>query len=76
MRNLTLMTDFYELTMMYGYFRKGMMNNVAVFDAFYRPKDNISYAVAAGLEDVVRYINGLHFTGGDIAYLRAQNQFD
>ena len=76
MRNLTLMTDFYELTMMYGYFRKGMMDNVAVFDAFYRPKDNISYAVAAGLEDVVRYINGLHFTEDDIAYLRAQNQFD
>ena len=53
-RNLTMMTDLYQLTMMYGYFRKGMGENRAVFDLFYRRAgEEISHAVAAGLEQAV-----------------------
>ena len=51
MRNLTMMTDLYELTMMYGYFKTGMQDNKATFDMFYRSKDaSTSYAIMAGLE--------------------------
>ena len=55
-RNLTLLTDFYQLTMMNGYFREGIGEREAVFDMFFRPKGQINYAVAAGLEQVVDYI--------------------
>ena len=62
MRNLTLLTDLYELTMMYGYFRKGMHKNIVVFDVFFRQQKNgSSYALAAGLEQAIDYINGLRF---------------
>ena len=50
MRNLTMLTDLYELTMMYGYWKKGMGKNRAVFDMFYRATSEITaYAIAAGL---------------------------
>lgn len=49
-RNLTLLTDFYQLTMMYGYYREGIADREAVFDMFFRPKGQINYAVAAGLD--------------------------
>lgn len=77
MRNLTMLTDFYELTMMYGYFKHGMHHNQAVFDMFFRRQstDN-GYAVVAGLEQVIDYINNLHFSDEDLAYLRSQNAFD
>ena len=55
-RNLTLLTDFYQLTMMNGYFKKGIGEREAVFDMFFRPKGQINYAVAAGLQQVVEYI--------------------
>lgn len=76
MRNLTMMTDLYQLTMMYGYFREGMTQNEGVFDVFFRPKENISYAVVAGLESVIDYINNLRFGEFDISYLRTLNLFD
>jgi len=76
MRNLSMMTDLYQLTMMYGYFKHGMTKNEGVFDLFYRPKQNITYAVTAGLESVIQYINNLHFSEEDLAYLRTQNLFD
>ena len=76
MRNLTMMTDLYELTMMYGYFREGMQDNEAVFDVFFRPKEEIVYAVMAGLDSVIDYINNLHFGEFDLAYLRSLNLFD
>lgn len=75
MRNLTMLTDFYELTMMNGYIENGMENKIAVFDVFYRPAEGLEFAVAAGLEQLVDYINDLHFSDDDIEYLREQNCF-
>ena len=49
-RNLTMMTDLYQLTMMYGYYRCGMDKNEAVFDLFFRQRDNSAYAIMAGTE--------------------------
>ena len=77
MRNLTMMTDLYELTMMNGYLRFGMEKNRACFDLFYRKQGDITaYAVAAGLEQMVEYVKNLHFTDEDIAYLRSLGIFD
>lgn len=77
MRNLTLMTDLYQLTMMYGYFKHSMQHNVAVFDLFFRQtRPNSAYAVMAGLETAVEYIQNLRFDEDDIAYLRSLNLFD
>lgn len=75
-RNLTLLTDFYELTMMQGYF-KNKSNETVIFDAFYRsnPSGN-GYAVCAGLEQMIDYIKNLHFDQDDIKYLREQKIFD
>ncbi|MFQ7124588.1 MAG: nicotinate phosphoribosyltransferase [Eisenbergiella sp.] len=76
-QNLTLMTDLYELTMMQGYFRNKDRNETVIFDAFYRsnPMDS-GYAVCAGLEQVIEYINDLHFSSEDIDYLRGLGIFD
>lgn len=75
-RNLTMMTDLYQLTMMYGYYRKGMSGNQAVFDLFFRKtKSNSSYAVMAGTESIIEYINDLHFSDSDIEYLRTLKLF-
>lgn len=74
-RNLTLMTDLYQLTMMQGYF-KANNKNVAVFDAFYRSNPcKGGYAIFAGLEQVIDYVKNLHFTDGDIEYLRGLGIF-
>ena len=76
-RNLSMLCDFYELTMSNGYFKKGMYNKTAYFDVFFRSvPDGGGFAVAAGLEQVVDYINDLHFSEEDIAYLRAKKIFD
>lgn len=74
--NLTLLTDFYQLTMMQGYF-KNKRDEKVIFDAFYRknPSGN-GYAICAGLEQVIEYIKGLHFDYDDISYLRSLNMFD
>lgn len=74
--NLTLMTDFYELTMMQGYF-KSNSNERVIFDAFYRvnPSGN-GYAIAAGLDQVIEYIKNLRFDDDDIEYLRGLKTFD
>ena len=74
--NLTLLTDFYELTMMQGYFKTQNTEKV-VFDAFYRknPCDG-GYAIAAGLDQVIDYIKNLRFSKEDISYLRSLNTFD
>ena len=77
MRNLTMMTDLYELTMMNGYMRYGMDQNRAVFDLFYRKQGDVTaHAVAAGLEQAIEYVRDLHFTDEEIAYLRSLNTFD
>ena len=75
-RNFTLLTDFYELTMMQGYY-KNNTNETVVFDVFYRQNpDGGGYAVCAGLEQVIRLIKGLHFDYEDIDYLRSLGTFD
>ena len=76
MRNLTLLTDFYELTMMYGYMKCGQKDKEAVFDLFFRGREELSYAVAAGLEQAIDYIKNISFSEDDIAYLRGLNCFD
>ena len=74
-RNLTLMTDLYQLTMMQGYYEKGQDETV-VFDMFFRsnPCGN-GYSVCAGLEQVIDYIKNLHFTYDDVDYLRSLGIF-
>ena len=68
-RNLTMMTDLYQLTMMHGYFMRNAKEE-AVFDLFFRePTGNSSYAIVAGLEQAIEYIRDLKFTEEDIAYL-------
>lgn len=77
MRNLTMMTDLYQLTMMNGYLHHGMQNNRACFDLFYRQRGDImAYAVAAGLEQAIEYVKNLCFNEDDIAYLRSLSIFD
>ena len=70
-RNLTMMTDLYQLTMMNGYFVNGTYKNTAVFDVFFRRKGQMNYAVSAGLSQVVDYIENLRFEKEDIEYLRS-----
>ncbi len=76
MRNLTLMTDLYEITMLYGYFKSGMLERRAVFDMFYRRQGNMNYAVMAGNEQFKDYLENLRFDEEDIAYLRGLKLFD
>lgn len=75
-RNLTLLTDLYELTMMQGYFKEKDANETVIFDAFYRTNpDNGGYAICAGLDQVIEYIQNLHFTPDDVDYLRSTGLF-
>ncbi|MDD6311088.1 MAG: nicotinate phosphoribosyltransferase [Firmicutes bacterium] len=75
--NLTMLTDFYELTMANGYFTAGMQEDIAYFDMFFRRvPDKGSYAIMAGLEQVIEYCKGLKFEEKDIEYLRSKNLFD
>ena len=76
MRNLTMLTDLYELTMLSGYRRHQMGNRRAVFYMFYRGGMDISYAVMAGNAQFKEYIQNLHFSGEDIDYLRSLNIFE
>ena len=74
--NLTMLCDFYELTMAYGYFEKGYKDRITYFDVFYRQcPDGGGFAIAAGLEQIIDYIQELHFSEEDIAYLRGRNLF-
>ena len=76
-RNLTLLTDLYELTMMQGYFREKDANETVIFDAFYRTNpDGNGFAITAGLEQVIDYVKNLHFDDADIEYLRGLGIFD
>lgn len=76
MENLTLLTDFYELTMANGYLEHGKQDEIAYFDMFFRKvPDNGGFAIMAGLAQVIDYIENLHFTAEDIAYLRSKGMF-
>lgn len=74
--NLTMLCDFYELTMGNGYFENGMGETITYFDLFFRNvPDDGGFAIAAGLEQVIEYIENLHFTEQDIEYLRGRELF-
>lgn len=76
-QNLTLLTDFYELTMMQGYFKNRNRNKTVIFDAFYRNNPcGGGYAIAAGLEQVIQYVRELHFDREDIDYLSSLGIFE
>ena len=71
--NLTLLTDFYELTMANGYFKNGFKDTIGYFDMFYRTiPDCGGYVIMCGVEQVINYLNNLKFTDGDIDYLRTR----
>ena len=74
--NLTMLCDFYELTMSQGYFKTGYKDRITYFDLFFRRcPDGGGFAIAAGLEQIVEYIQQLHFTAEDIEYLRSRGMF-
>mgnify|MGYP004456082001 CR=1 FL=1 len=74
--NLTMLCDYYELTMTNGYYACGMQNRITYFDIFFRSvPDGGGFAIAAGLEQAIRYIQQLHFDEDDIAYLRGRKMF-
>lgn len=75
MRNLSLLTDLYQLTMGQGYFSEGKHEQIAAFDVFFRPNKLITYSVAAGMEQAAEYLENLHFEDDDIAYLRSLGMF-
>ena len=70
--NLTMLTDFYQLTMANGYFEHGIADKIAYYDMFFRRiPDNGGFAIMAGLEQVIDYLKDLKFTEEDIAFLRS-----
>ena len=74
--NMTMLCDFYELTMGNGYFQTGYKDRICYFDVFFRRvPDGGGFAIAAGLEQLIDYIQNLHFDEQDIAYLRSRNYF-
>lgn len=76
-QNLTIHTDLYQLNMMYGYWKKGIHHKLSVFDLFFRKLPfNNGFAVFAGLERVVDYINNLKFGNDDIEFLRETQNYD
>jgi nicotinate phosphoribosyltransferase len=76
-QNLSLLCDFYELTMGMGYFKNQSHKKIAYFDVFFRTvPDDGGFAIAAGLEQLIEYIENLSFSESDIAYLRSKKLFD
>ena len=74
--NMTMLCDFYELTMANGYFESGYADRITYFDMFFRSvPDQGGFAIAAGLEQLIDYIEDLHFTDEDIGYLRSRGLF-
>ncbi len=74
--NMTMLCDFYELTMGNGYFNSPIKDKITYFDVFFRKvPDDGGFAIMAGLEQAIDYINNLHFSEEDIAYLRGRNLF-
>jgi nicotinate phosphoribosyltransferase len=76
-RNLSLLTDFYELTMSKGYFNNRMEKQIAYYDMFFRKvPDNGGFAIMAGVEQLIEYIENLKFSKEDIEYLKSRDIFD
>ena len=74
--NLTMLTDFYELTMANGYFANGFQDTICYFDMFFRKvPDNGGFAIMAGVEQLVNYLKNLKFTDEDIEFLHSKHIF-
>ncbi|MGN0106230.1 MAG: nicotinate phosphoribosyltransferase [Hominilimicola sp.] len=74
--NLTMLTDFYEFTMMNGFFAEGYKDKTAYFDMFFRKvPDNGGFAIMAGVEQMIEYIKEIQFTDEDIDFLRSKGIF-
>ena len=74
--NMTMLCDFYELTMGHGYFKTEHKDRITYFDVFFRDvPDKGGFAIAAGLDQIIDYILNLHFDEEDIEYLRSKNLF-
>ncbi len=76
MRNLTLLTDLYQLTMGYGFYKHDKHEEIVSFDLFFRKNDLITYSIFAGLEQAMDYLLHWHFDEEDIEYLRGLHLFD
>ena len=76
MRNLTLLTDLYEITMAYGFYKHRKHEEEAVFDIFFRQNKRITYSLAAGLQQAMDYLLHWRFSEDDMAYLRSLNLFE
>lgn len=75
-KNLTMLTDFYEITMANGYFANGFRDTIVYFDMFFRKvPDQGGFAIMAGVQQMVEYLNNLSFTEEDIAYLESKKLF-
>ena len=75
-RNLTMLVDFYELTMANGFLENGRGNEIVYFDMFFRKiPDKAGYAVMAGVQQLIEYVENLHFTEEDIKYLENKKIF-
>lgn len=76
-RNLSLLMDFYELTMANAYFANNYKDKIAHYDLYFRnAPDGAVFAIAAGLESAIEYIEDLHFSKEDVEFLRSKNLFD
>ncbi|WP_195336911.1 nicotinate phosphoribosyltransferase [Paraclostridium bifermentans] len=76
MKNLTLLTDLYQLTMINGYFENGVHDDIVVFDMFFRKNAcKGGYTIVCGIDQLVEYINNLNFSNSDLEYLRGLNLF-
>ena len=74
--NLSMLSDFYEFTMMNGYLENNMEDEYAYFDLYFRRiPDNGGFVIVAGLEEVVKYIQNLKFDEKDIEYFKSKNMF-
>ena len=75
-RNLTMLVDFYELTMGNGYLKSGVGDKIAYFDMFFRRvPDGGGYCIMAGVQQLIEYLSNLQFTDEDIEYLRSKKSF-
>lgn len=75
--NLSMLTDFYEITMSNGYFKMGMKDTIAVFDMFFRDvPERGGFAIMAGVEQLVEYLENLHFSEEDLNYLSSMGLFE
>ena len=76
-RNLTMLTDFYEFTMMNGFFNSEFRNTIGYFDMFFRKvPENGGFAIMAGVEQLIKYVQSIHFDEEDIDYLRKKTNFN